>query len=142
GDGGVHRRVAGGEVGRKPLMKIRHPLLVKMLGFAVARLVRLWIGTLRIRYGALGPDVNPNRRGLTGRYLYAFWHENLLLPAYCYSRPDVQVLVSQHADGEMIAQAARQLGLKLVRGSTTRGGIEALRQLVRVRGKYHIAVTP
>ena len=48
-------------------MKIRHPLLVKMLGFAVARLVRLWIGTLRIRYGALGPDVNPNRRGLAGR---------------------------------------------------------------------------
>jgi lysophospholipid acyltransferase (LPLAT)-like uncharacterized protein len=123
-------------------MKIRHPVLLKMLGFAVACLVRVWISTIRFRYRALGPDVNPNKRGLTGRYIYAFWHENLLLPAYHYSRPDVHVLISQHADGELIAIASRHLRMKLIRGSKTRGGLEAVREIVRLGGRYHIAVTP
>ena len=123
-------------------MKIRHPLILKVLGVVVACLVRLWIGTLRFRYRTLGPDVNPNKRGLTGRYIYAFWHENLLLPAYQYSRSDVHVLISQHADGELIAAAARHLTLKLIRGSTTRGGLQAVRQIVRLGDTSHIVVTP
>jgi len=123
-------------------MKIRHPVLIKVLGFVVACLVRLWIGTLRFRYRTFGPDINPNKRGLQGRYIYAFWHENLLLPAYHYSRPDVHVLISEHADGELIAQASRHLRMKLIRGSTTRGGLEAVRQIVRLGGTSHLALTP
>ena len=37
-------------------MKIRHPLLIKAMGFAVGWLVRLWIGTLRYRYRPLGAE--------------------------------------------------------------------------------------
>lgn len=123
-------------------MKIRHPLLIKALGFAIAWLVRIWIGTMRFRYRVLGPDVNPHKRGLRGRYIYAFWHETLLLPAYHYSRPDVWVLISQHADGELIAQACRHLSLKTVRGSPKSGAVEALRELLRVSRRGHLVVTP
>jgi lysophospholipid acyltransferase (LPLAT)-like uncharacterized protein len=123
-------------------MKIRHPLLIKALGFAIAWFVHVWIGTVRFRYRTLGPDVNPNKRGLRGHYIYAFWHETLLLPAYHYSRPDVWVLISQHADGEMIAQACRHLSLKTVRGSRKSGAVEALRELVRVSQRGHLVVTP
>ena len=123
-------------------MKIRHPLAVKALGFAVACLVRVWIGLVRYRYRPLGPNLDPNRRGFQGRYLYAFWHENLLMPAYQYGRPDIHVLVSTHADGELISQACRWLGFRLVRGSSTRGGVEAVRQMLRRGRATHLAVTP
>jgi lysophospholipid acyltransferase (LPLAT)-like uncharacterized protein len=123
-------------------MKLRNPALIKALGSVLAPVIRLWIGTLRFRYLTLGPDINPNKRGLTGRYLYSFWHETMLLPAYHYSRPDVWVLISQSADGELIAEACRRLSLKTVRGSANRDGIKAVRELMRLGGKDHVVITP
>src|SRR5262245_61445266 len=111
---------------RKPHMKIRHPLLLKVVGFVIACLVRIWIGTVRYRHCSIGPDLTPHRKDLGSRYLYAFWHENMLLPAYHYARADIWVLISQHADGEMIAEACRHLGFRVVRGSATRGGVKAV----------------
>src|SRR5919199_910181 len=123
-------------------MKLRHPGLLKAAGLAAAWAVRLWMGTLRYRYRPLGLDVDPNQPGLRGRYIYAFWHENLLLPAYRYGRPDVWVLISQHADGQLIAEVCRRLHFSLVRGSTTRGGVEAVRQMLRAGRECHLAITP
>jgi lysophospholipid acyltransferase (LPLAT)-like uncharacterized protein len=123
-------------------MKIRHPLILKVLSFLAACLVNVWIGTVRYRYRPLGPNYNPQRRNCRGRYIYAFWHENLLLPVVQYSGSDVYILISQHADGELIARACRHLRLKTVRGSSTHGGMEAVRQIVRQGGRYHLVVTP
>ncbi len=113
-------------------MKIRHPWLIQATGFAAAWVFRLWMGTFRYRHRSLGPDVNPNRPELRERYIYAFWHENMLLPTHCYARRNIHVLISQHADGELIAAVCRHLGIRVVRGSSTRGGVEAVRQLLRV----------
>jgi lysophospholipid acyltransferase (LPLAT)-like uncharacterized protein len=123
-------------------MKLRHPWLIKAVGFAVAWLVRVWIGTVRYRYRPLGPNLDPNQANFRGRYIYAFWHENILIPAYQYGRPDIWVLISQHADGQLIAEACRHLRFRAVRGSTTRDGVKAVRELLR-KGKHaHLAITP
>jgi lysophospholipid acyltransferase (LPLAT)-like uncharacterized protein len=42
----------------------------------------------------------------------------------------------------LIAQACRHLGFSLVRGSTTRGGTEALREMLRLGRTGHLAITP
>src|SRR6266852_6176702 len=63
-------------------MKIRHPVLIKTVGLTGSWAIRLWMGTLRYRYEPLGPDLDPRQRDFAGRYIYAFWHENMLLPAY------------------------------------------------------------
>ncbi|MGH7225533.1 MAG: lysophospholipid acyltransferase family protein, partial [Gemmataceae bacterium] len=123
-------------------MKIRHPLLIKAMGFAIGWLVRLWIGTLRYRYRPMGPNLDPNQPHFQGRYLYAFWHENILVPAYQYGRRDIHVLISEHADGQLIAEACRHLGFRVVRGSATRGGARAVRQMVRRSRSAHLAITP
>ncbi len=123
-------------------MKIRHPVLIKALGFAVAWVVRLWIGTLGYRYRPVGPNMDPNRPGFAGRYIYAFWHENILLPAYHYGRRDIHVLISRHADGQFIAEVVRHLRFRVVAGSTTRGGVEAIRRMVRLSRTAHLAITP
>src|SRR5262249_7079734 len=128
--------------GKDAPMKIRHPWLIKAAGFAAAWAVRLWVGSLSYRYRPLGPNVDPDRPGCRGRYIYAFWHENILVPAYHYRRRDIWVLISRHADGQLIAEAARHLRFRVVAGSTTRGGAEALRRMVRLGGRGHLALTP
>jgi lysophospholipid acyltransferase (LPLAT)-like uncharacterized protein len=125
------------------LMKIRHPWLIKALGFAGAWIVRLWIRTVRYHHLAMGSSGLPYQSHVRGRYIYAFWHENMLLPAYHCARPDVSVLISQHADGELMTQVCQRLGFRVIRGSTTRGSLEALRQLLRAaRRGAHLAITP
>lgn len=123
-------------------MKIRNPWMIKAAGFSVAWTVRLWLGTVHFRYRPLGLNVDPRRPYCLNRYIYAFWHENLLLPAYHFGRGDVHVLISQHADGQLIAEACHHLGFRTVRGSTTRGGVEAVRQMVRLADRGHLAITP
>jgi len=123
-------------------MKFRSPLLISVIGILGAWLVRLWVGTLRYRYCPLGLDVRPELLGPDERYIYVFWHENMLLLAYQYGRPNVRVLISQHADGQIIAEICRHLGFGLVRGSTTRGGIEAMREMLRAGETHHLAITP
>ncbi len=123
-------------------MKIRNPWIIKWIGFLGALLIRLYIGTLAYRYRPIGPNMNPLRRGFQGRFIYAFWHENILLPCYHYARRDIRVLISEHADGEMIAQVCRHIGFGTVRGSATRGGTKALLKMMRASKNCHIAVVP
>ena len=56
------------------------------------------------------------------RYIYAFYHEVMLFPAYYWAWPEMQILISDHRDGELITQVVQRLGFGVVRGSTTRGG--------------------
>jgi lysophospholipid acyltransferase (LPLAT)-like uncharacterized protein len=125
-------------------MKIRHPALIHTVGWLGARLLRAWMRTIRFDYRALGMNLAPaDMDAVPERVLAVFWHENLLLPASRYGRPDVRVLISQHADGQMIAEVCQRLGFGLVRGSTTRGGVEAVRQMLgSSSSQFHLALTP
>jgi lysophospholipid acyltransferase (LPLAT)-like uncharacterized protein len=123
-------------------MKIRHPVLIRVLGFLVAQVIRLWMGTLRFRHRAEGENPSPYRRDLKGRWLYCLWHETLLAPTYWYSHCSLSVLISQHGDGDLIAAACAPLGIGVVRGSTTRNGAPALRQLVQAARFHHLVMTP
>ena len=87
--------------------------------------------------------VNPEVARRTGRrYIYAFFHEVMLFPAYFWAWPEMQILISDHRDGELIAQVVRRLGFGVVRGSTTRGGARALREMERRVVSGHLCVTP
>jgi lysophospholipid acyltransferase (LPLAT)-like uncharacterized protein len=123
-------------------MKIRNPTIIKWIGFLGALLIRVWIGTLSFRFRSVGEDYFPSRGRITGRYIYAFWHENILVPCQSFAQRDILVLISQHADGEMIAQVCKHMGFGTIRGSSTRGGIKALREMIRVSECNHFAVMP
>lgn len=125
-------------------MRIRSPLLTKVVAFAAVTLMRLWMGTLRIRLRYADPSVEPLHPGDGRRFIYAVWHETLLMPFYTHGDKGMHMLISRHQDGEYLAQAARMLRVGLVRGSTARGGEAALRQLVAAAAAptFHLAVTP
>jgi len=60
------------------------------------------------------------------------WHGRMLIPIYMHRNQGIVAMVSEHADGEMIAQTIIKLGYRTVRGSSTRGGSKALRQMLRL----------
>lgn len=62
--------------------------------------------------------------------LYALWHGRILVPIYLHRTEGITAMVSQHADGEMIAQTLHKLGYQTVRGSSTRGGNQAFHEMV------------
>lgn len=77
-------------------------------------------------------------------YIFAFWHNRLLMACYCYDGPFLQhVFISQHGDGEIIARICNTFGFDTIRGSTTRGGSAALKKSVRILRKGGaVGVTP
>lgn len=64
-------------------------------------------------------------------YLIALWHGRFLLPLFRFRHHNFVVLVSQHLDGEMIAQNLHRLGYSTVRGSSTRRGKESFYEMIR-----------
>jgi hypothetical protein len=86
--------------------------------------------------------VDPALPGFQGPCIYLFWHEYIPFPLYLRGHCDVSMLLSQHRDAEWLSHAARLSGFDIVRGSTTRGGVTAIRQLIeRARGR-NLAITP
>ncbi|MDP6588339.1 MAG: lysophospholipid acyltransferase family protein [Alphaproteobacteria bacterium] len=77
-------------------------------------------------------------------FIAAFWHGRLLMaPTGWRSRAPLSVMISQHRDGEMIARTVGHFGVTAVRGSTTRGGSKALRELLlAVNNGQNVAITP
>jgi hypothetical protein len=87
--------------------------------------------------------MEPASRSPGERSIYAIWHENLLLPTVLQGAPEIAVLISKHADGRMLDELIGAMGMRSVRGSTNRGGVEALRQLIDADAPWkHLAVTP
>jgi lysophospholipid acyltransferase (LPLAT)-like uncharacterized protein len=75
--------------------------------------------------------------------ILAFWHAQQLMILFSYRGPSAHVLISQHQDGEIIARIIAKFGHQAVRGSSTRGGVAALRELIRIgRSGRDVAVTP
>ncbi|MGD9537521.1 MAG: lysophospholipid acyltransferase family protein [Alphaproteobacteria bacterium] len=74
----------------------------------------------------------------------AFWHSRLLMAPFGWDRClPTKVLVSTHRDGELIARTVRHLGIDSIRGSTTRGGVAALRAMLKaLKSGAHVVVTP
>ena len=60
------------------------------------------------------------------RYIFAFWHSRILLLSYIYKGLNASIMVSNSADGEVIAQVLQRHGHKTIRGSTRKGGLRAL----------------
>jgi hypothetical protein len=52
------------------------------------------------------------------------------------------MLLSRHRDAEILSKAAYHMGFGLVRGSTRRGGVAAIRELLRKSRSMHLAITP
>lgn len=76
------------------------------------------------------------------RVLYSFWHGSQLPLLYTHRRKGLTVLVSRSRDGGMVAGLLEKMGYKTVRGSSSRGGAEAVSELCASLRAGSCAITP
>ena len=83
--------------------------------------------------------------------LFVLWHGRMLLPLISEARRsraegkehDLSVLVSPSDDGSIVVPILRRFGVRVIRGSTSRGGARALREmLVELKRGGTICLTP
>jgi hypothetical protein len=121
-------------------MKIPGPLALAAGPVLGAIALRALAGTLRIRR-----EEAPVAPLWAARVplIYAVWHDRMLLLPYLYGHRGAHVLTSRSRDGELVARWIRGFGLDPVRGSSSRGGGEALRALTRaLRSGGEVVVVP
>ena len=107
-------------------------------------LLQIWARTLRYEVddqaGVVGTPVREN-------YIAALWHNRLLLISFVLKkflpqRPGAG-LISASRDGDLISDLTRRFGFDVVRGSSSRLGASALRELEKVLATGHdVLITP
>ncbi len=98
-------------------------------GWTSKAVASIWLGSCRII--EFGREIEENfiRQNPDKGVLYASWHRGLFFVIYWYRNQSVVSIASASEDGELAAQAAHRFGWITARGSSSRGGRQAYRQM-------------
>ena len=126
------------------------------LGFLASLVLRALNATLR--WEKQGLHVDGKHWGYHEPLIVCFWHSDQLFAPWAYlgfappanavgkerERRKASVLISEHSDGRIIAEALRFLSIGNIPGSSTRGGVRALVQMKKtiLKERVHITITP
>jgi len=64
--------------------------------------------------------------------IYTLWHNRVFLATYFWRKRRIVAMTSQSFDGEYIARFMQRFGYGAARGSSTRGGVGAIVEMVRL----------
>lgn len=107
------------------------PLLLKIIPPLAALFIKLLMLSWRV-IKIEGKQNEITALAQSGRRaLYATWHQRMAFQHRQLGVRNLIIMVSQSRDGEYAARLARRLGFQEMRGSSTRGGLRALRQLAQ-----------
>ncbi|MCK4807143.1 MAG: DUF374 domain-containing protein [Candidatus Aegiribacteria sp.] len=112
--------------------------LSRILGRIFIRLIGL---SWRVRYVR-------SMQGRTGRArnrttFFAFWHGRQLPFIHTHRNEGSTVLVSHNRDGQYVTNVLHSMGFRTVRGSSSRGGLRAIRDMAALLRKgIDCAITP
>ncbi len=91
--------------------------------------LRLWFATCRIQI--VGRHCHDDYVNGVASGVGATWHRNSIFLVWFYRHVRPMILFSRSRDGELIARFAERLGIIPIRGSSSRGGKEAFREMLR-----------
>lgn len=123
-------------------MKIRSRWLNLILSWTATVCLRLLFLLVRVEHHCVEPEGTPyvKPRG-TQRFTFSMWHDHIVLAAFSLRTYSLAGLISQHRDGGYLADSVMMAGIRPVRGSTSRGGLEAVREILSLP-ELHLAMTP
>ncbi len=112
----------------------------------VCYLVYIAMRVLHATYRYQFPDMPLRQRAAalnpTGAFSFATWHGNSFAGTLAHASGRFSPLVSRSKDGQIVAFACARMGLRPVRGSTSRGGKEARDELMAaIADGYSPAIT-
>jgi lysophospholipid acyltransferase (LPLAT)-like uncharacterized protein len=123
-------------------VKIRNRTLNKLLARFACFAFRTLLRTCKVNVIEKQPRTSPYTPNQPARYLYALWHDMIVLHTFAAPHYDLAALVSRHRDGGYLADAMRAIGVHPVRGSSSKGGAEAVKEIVAELDGWHVAITP
>lgn len=101
----------------------------------------LLLGSMRVREEGTGALRRVLDAGLPA--VVVFWHGSMLAPWWMLRRRDAACLVSRSRDGQILADILAGWGYEPLRGSSSRGGADAMEEMRRaLRGGRLLCVTP
>jgi hypothetical protein len=101
----------------------------RLVGILGKWAVDLLVGSLRIQRIGFERvrDLVASRR-----IIFAFWHSRILVVSHLAKGLNGVAMVSRSGDGEIIARVLQCQGQSVVRGSTGKGGLRALAQMIKL----------
>jgi lysophospholipid acyltransferase (LPLAT)-like uncharacterized protein len=110
-----------------------------------------WLGSLYIRLvhasGSWRVEGGEIPAGFWQRdvpFILAFWHGRIMMMPFCWRRDKpINMLISHHRDGQIIARTVSHFGIDTVAGSSSKGGSAALRGMLRsLKSGISVGITP
>ncbi len=119
-------------------LKNRNKELLRKSGFFLLPfLVDLLLLTVKIKTLGKTPETG------SGNFVSAFWHGKMLIGWRLFKKLNPAAIVSSSKDGELLTRVLEHWGYHLVRGSSSKGGKEALENLVeKAREGFTVVITP
>lgn len=122
---------------------LRHPTVMRFLCWLAACYIGIVYKTTRWEkkgFEHVEPYWNQHKP-----LIVCFWHNRLMMTCFAWQSPhqNFNMLISSHSDGQYIANIVGHYGIHTIAGSSSKGGTQALRKLLRVLKEGHaIGVTP
>lgn len=106
---------------------------LRVVPFIFVWLTCIWFFTCRIQtHGQIYRDQIDARQAPA---VASFWHYTILFIFYFMRKDDAVAMVSGSKDGEYISRVANKMGHATVRGSRKKGGLQAIKSLIRYMRK-------
>jgi len=132
---------------RRKRKELTRRWIARLLPPLATLLIRLLSFTLRYRIHVAEETRKIFRAGKP--VIFAFWHGRMIIMPPVYHKvcgkegKDAWIMVSRHWDGELISRTVKPFRILSARGSSTRGGREALQALIeKARLGHTIGITP
>ncbi len=117
----------------------------RLLLFFVPRIIRLMILFLGLTYRKVWVGLeNLDQLEQEGRnWIYATWHNNILMDALFLKNQNLVSLVSASTDGQFAARVLELMGNQIIAGSSSRDGTKALLTMIKlIKAGRNGAITP
>ena len=111
-------------------------ILLFLAGNVLPLLIRIVGATWRLR-------IHNKHNFLPDSTIFSIWHGHIIAHSYAFRNSGIKILISRSRDGEIIARATNKLGFDTIRGSSSRGGVKALLEIIdEVKSGSRVAITP
>lgn len=122
-------------------MKLRNRTLIRFLARLLSFFGRCLFLLVRIKVvptvAGFTPHEEPDDQH---RSIFCVWHDAILGAVFCGKTVNVAALTSQNYDGDVVADVLDAVGIQPVRGSSSRGGAAAIRQMFELAGRKHLVI--
>lgn len=121
---------------------LKDPRCIKILGTIIAGYIKFVYKTTR--WQKTGWQYPEQYWHENKSFITCFWHNRLLMTCFAWQGPwQFHMLISGHADGQLIAETVAHYDIATIVGSKSKGGTTALRSILRVlKNGMTVGVTP